>query len=116
MRLSELQRVILRLAIENRANGRAGKADVSPTDVKRVYYRLTENPRGTKIHFSRNAIGIARYNSIAVTISRSFVRLVASGLAEKSYYGLRLTIKGEAVAIKYLTSLRARKDVRSTGN
>lgn len=97
--LSELQAVILALGLEHRLarrhldgsprskwRGWLGSVDVTPDDLRRGYYNITEQ-------------GPA-YRSASSAICKAFDRLAAKGLAERRYRGLWLKKAGLALAEK----------------
>jgi hypothetical protein len=103
MRLSNLQKCILALAMTSRRSGHSARVDVTPSDVKRTYYQFPVRRAGGCI-FNRSDMGSKRYNTAGVCIARSFDRLAKRGLVERHYgYGVKLTEKGEVLSANFLS-------------
>ena len=115
--LSELQYRTLTIGARRRAlgrhNGRSicptgwlGPVDVSPADVKMIYYGFPVQRQG-KIQFNAKAFGLARYRAAGAAIAKSFTRLCVQGLAERRSGGLLLTEHGLDLANRFISPLEA---------
>ena len=100
LRLSLLQRTILRLGFNNRQH----RKDQRPIDVTRAevlsgYYGWSGIPGHPKIVFSRRLVGPARYNSAQVSLTKAMQRLRKRGLIRlDTWRGAKLTSAGITAA------------------
>ncbi len=103
LRLSKLQKQILRLAYKNAMLNKVGP-DLSNRDVLRDIYKfpVRENvvySTSQPLLFDRKQIGHRRYNSASVATSKTLERLERRGLVDREYNeGVFLTEKGIEVA------------------
>lgn len=102
--LGDLQKSILLLALERRAQGHHFIIDVSARDVLATYYHFPfkqgTNCANHNAHvFNRTLIGKKKYMSASVTVAQCFRRLEARGLVDRlPGYGINLTKAGSEVA------------------
>ena len=83
LRLSPLQRTILRLGFSNRQRRKDQRPiDVSRAEVLSGYYGWLVTPGHRKIVFSRYRVGPARYNSAQVSLTKAMQRLRKRGLIQ----------------------------------
>jgi len=94
--LSGLQKEILKLAYENRINDSGHIVDVSTREVLISYYGFEPIADLDKpLVFSREMVGIRKYQSASISVCKAFNRLVARGLAKRIYnQGIVLTQQG----------------------
>ena len=116
MKLSQLQKTILKLALakaDRREKGLIPKQrptiygfmpdplfsiDVTPANVKVAYYGFHLRKKGN-FSFCVPEIGFTRYRSAGVAISRSFAALARKGLVTRHYDGICLTDFGRKVIL-----------------
>ncbi len=101
LRLSPLQRTILRLGINNRQRCKDQRPiDVTRAEVLSGYYGWLVTPGHRKIVFSRYSVGPARYNSAQVSLTKAMQRLRKRGLIQLSVNpsGAKLTSVGITAA------------------
>lgn len=100
-KLSKLQKSILLMCLQPECGSNRGiMRDCTPADVKQLYYGFPVTGNGCLL-FSVKNIGLSRYRSAGVAISRSFDALARRGLVLRfrSWSGVRLTDEGREVAL-----------------
>jgi len=94
--LSALQKCILLLGTHREI--------VTPADVKATYYnfpRRYQSMRPSGVVFSVKEIGLNRYRSASVCISRAFATLTRKEAVTRSWHGVSLTKKGKDLVRNY---------------
>jgi len=77
---------------------------VTPADVKTTFYNFPRRYPSMRLGglvFSVKEIGLNRYRSASVCISRSFATLTRKEAVTRSYHGVSLTEKGKDVVRNY---------------
>ena len=94
MKLSPLQKMILKLAAQHKAKNLPTMADINVAALKIHYYKFTPLQGG--LHFDRQQDGIYQHRAASVAIAKSFARLADRGLVDRvPGWGVRLTPEGE---------------------
>ena len=116
--LSELQQTILKMAYreQHRNQHRWDKfGGVTNKGVLIEFYRFPFHPSaaettsGTPQIFNRQEIGVSRYLSASVSVTKAFNRLAERGLVQRRYnHGILLTEKGFKIA-----GVLSRRDVQT---